>query len=146
MLQFKMFPWKSTLLFAALVGAVAGCGENLAPVKGKVTYKGEPVKGGTIIFRPAEAGGNKPGAPASATVNDDGTYKLQVGTSNGAVLGKNIVGYTAPEGKPSTDPNKEGEKSPYANLVPQQKEVEVKSGANVIDIQLEPGPPPKKIL
>jgi hypothetical protein len=141
----KLFPWKPALLFVALAGAMVGCGESVSPVTGKVTWKGEPVKGGTIIFRPAEPG-NRPGSPASATVGEDGTYSLQVGANAGAVIGKNTVGYTAPEGKPSLDPGKDGELSPYANLVPTQKEVEVKTGKNEINIQLEAGPPPKKIL
>jgi hypothetical protein len=131
------------LLFAAFSVALVGCGESTSPVTGKVTYKGEVVKGGTLIFSPIADGRGLPGTPASATVQPDGTYTLERG---GAIVGKNMVSYTAPPGKPSEDPDKEGEISPYANLVPQTKEVEVKSGKNVIDLQLEPGPPPKKIF
>jgi hypothetical protein len=133
-------PAVQCILFAAIL-TVVGCGASLAPVTGKVTYKGEPVKGGTLLFAPAAGG-----IPASATVQEDGTYKLKVGTSDGAVIGKNLVSYTAPPGKPSEDPRKEGEKSPYANMIPMGKEIEIKSGKNVIDIMLEPGPPPKKVF
>lgn len=131
--------------FCVLIAAVlAGCGgETLSPVTGKVTFNGEPVRGGTIIFGPSE--GTKGGTPASAEVKEDGTYELKAGATVGAVAGKNKVMYTPPPGKPSTDPKKEGEPSPYAGLVPVQKEVEVKPGPNVINIELEPAPKKKGV-
>ncbi|HZZ81761.1 MAG TPA: hypothetical protein VFE62_24885 [Gemmataceae bacterium] len=137
-------PYRIPALLAALLPILlVGCGENLAPVSGKVTYQGEPVKGGTLIFSPVADGSNRPGAPASATIQSDGTYQLDGG---GAVVGKCKVTYTAPPGKESDDPTRDGEPSPYANLVPQAKDVEIKSGRNVIDLVLEPGPPPAKIF
>src|SRR5215475_6988096 len=112
-----------SLVFGALLAAVmVGCGEPVAPVTGKVTYKGEAVTGGTLIFSPVGAQNQtNPGNPTSATIKSDGTYQIEGG---GAMMGKNMITYTAPPGKASTDPDKEGEMSPYANLAPQQKEVD----------------------
>jgi hypothetical protein len=138
--------WKLAAVMVLLASALAGCGESLSSVTGKVTYKGQPVTEGTIIFSPIGAGGTNPGSPASANVKADGTYEMQTGTRNGAVIGKSTVSYTAPGGKASTDPKKQGEPSPYAGLDAMQTEVEVKSGKNVIDIQLDVAKPKKGVV
>ena len=58
----------STFVAAAVTVAVVGCGDDglgkRYPVKGKVTYKGELVKDGSISFRPVggEAGSESRGA------------------------------------------------------------------------------------
>jgi hypothetical protein len=40
-------------------------------VTGKVTYKGQPLPGGTVVFHPAK------GKPAAGTIQADGTYAIQ---------------------------------------------------------------------
>jgi hypothetical protein len=60
-------------LFAALVLALAaGCRSSPFPatVSGHVTYKGEPVKGGMIMFYSAD------GAPFRAALGTDGSYAM----------------------------------------------------------------------
>lgn len=68
-------------LFAALTAAaLVGCGAmggsgapaTLVPVKGKVTYKGQPLSRGRIRFTPDDGFGR----PAFATLKSDGTYAL----------------------------------------------------------------------
>jgi len=130
--------------------ALAGCGGGLAPVTGKVTYKNEPVKGGILFFNPIPASeGGAAGRPAVAEVQADGTYTLMTEDSPGALIGKHRVTFNPPEQK-LTDEQKTDTKTkvpppPYMGLTPKVAEVEVKSGANAINIELVPAPPKPKI-
>ena len=62
---------------ALLLGAAAGCGAgagtppSLLPVKGKVTYKGQPLTRGVVYFEP-----NGYGRTASGKLESDGTFVL----------------------------------------------------------------------
>jgi hypothetical protein len=117
-----------------------GCGGgDLAPVHGKVTTaKGEPVKGGTLIFSPTGEGSS--GLPATAEVQPDGTYTLKTNDSTGAKIGRLVVTYTPPAQELTeeqrTNPKYIAPPPPYMGLVPKPKEVEVKPGDNAIDLQL----------
>jgi hypothetical protein len=57
----------------------AGCNRSsikLYPVKGKVTYKGQPTEGASIVFQPV--GGVTPERPiAYGDVKADGTFELR---------------------------------------------------------------------
>lgn len=82
----------SLALVLALVTSV-GCSSkpkdqpNLAPVSGRVTYKGKAVEGATIAFH-----GAKSPRAASGRTDGDGRYKLTMfNTNDGAVLGENVV-------------------------------------------------------
>lgn len=57
------------LLGGAACLAVIGCGAGKGDVTGKVTFKGEPLKGGYVSFV-SESGGPS----FTGTINDDGTY------------------------------------------------------------------------
>jgi hypothetical protein len=62
------------LLFALVLGLLAGCSGTSRPtahVSGKITYKGETVKGGNIQFI-----GKGDAPPARATITKDGTYEI----------------------------------------------------------------------
>lgn len=122
-----------------------GCGDGFstAPVKGTVTFNGEPVKGGSLTFSPTAASSDGSNVPASGVVADDGTYTLATFDSTGAVPGEYDVYYSAPPpevpeaaagGHAQTPP------SPYAGLVPKEPKVQVTSGSNEINIELvQPG-------
>jgi hypothetical protein len=76
-----------------VLGACWGCGpapgtlSPLIPVKGKVTYKGEPLTKGIIRFEP-----NGYGRLASGKLQSDGTYVLStLKDGDGAVAGKHAV-------------------------------------------------------
>ena len=127
----RWFPWQVLLSLAFLAVAV-GCGPSTSGVSGTVTWKGEKVKGGTLIFSPIAEGNNNPGPPGSATIQEDGSFKLD----HGAVVGKNKVGYTPPSGEASTDKKKQGTPSIYVLLVLKDPIVEVKSGTNTLTIEL----------
>ncbi len=94
------------LLTAALLIGVAGCGPdnglNLAPVRGKVTYKGEPIKNGTVMFMPDESAGNT-GPQAIGTITSDGTYILSSqDAGDGAVVGMHKVGVLGIDAEPTS--------------------------------------------
>ncbi len=82
-------------LFAiALASALPGCGPTgyvLAPVSGRVTIDGEPVKDVRIAFEPiADATRKIPGPEAIAITDDDGRFTLYTTDEErrGAVVGK----------------------------------------------------------
>lgn len=79
-------------LCAALLTGCGGSGEELpdtAPVRGKVTYNGKPLPGGTVMFHPQQEG---QGNPATGDIQEDGTYELTTyNTKDGAVLGPHKV-------------------------------------------------------
>src|SRR5271165_434666 len=86
--------WSAAWLGLILLTALAGCGGGgRQPVTGKVVYKGEPVKGGTVVLSPLASGDSK---PASGEVGDDGTFSLGTNAEkDGVMTGKYKVGYTA---------------------------------------------------
>ena len=75
---------------ALLLVVFGGCGGNTpsvsvstTPVKGKVTYKGQPLTGGTISFEPENSG-----REAFGDIKSDGTFELTTyKPGDGAVVG-----------------------------------------------------------
>lgn len=133
--------WIAIILCIACPVGLVGCGgTTLAPVKGTVKYKGSPVKGGNLTFAPVGKGGEAPGRPAVATVQQDGTYKLTTEGREGAVAARHMIVYNPPgRTEEWKDTKSDPPPPPYMGLVPRQTEVEVKSGENTIDIELVPG-------
>lgn len=78
-------------ILCALGVAVVGCGGDgpeLARVKGKVTYNGQPVAGATVTFMPTT------GPLATGVTDSSGEFTLTTTGKPGAVLGKHRVGIT----------------------------------------------------
>src|SRR5437588_13099655 len=75
--------WHVTLIFSVCL-ALPGCssGPTKGEVHGKVTFKGQPVKEGTVTFLNTKEGGG-----AEAQIGKDGTYAVQ----GGAVVGDYVV-------------------------------------------------------
>jgi hypothetical protein len=72
-----------------LLGLLAGCGQSepaLAPVQGRVLYRGQPLAGGTIVFTPDSQRGGR-GPQAWSLVGGDGRFTLLTGGKKGAVPG-----------------------------------------------------------
>jgi len=76
-----------------LLAATAGCGPSqgesarLVPVKGKVTFKGQPLPKGVIKFKPVDIG-----RVASGPIQHDGTFVLTTfKEGDGAAIGLNQV-------------------------------------------------------
>ena len=82
-------------MFAIVFAAATGCGSSkpeTAPVAGRVTLEGIPVKTGTVIFYPAS------GHPAVGTIQSDGSYRLTTFVKDdGALLGQHVVTIEATE-------------------------------------------------
>jgi len=94
-----------SVAIATLIAISPGCGDgddlpSRYPVSGKVTYKGEPIKNGTIMFVPDESKGAT-GPQAIGTIKNDGTYSLSSQDANdGAVVGWHKVGILGLELEP----------------------------------------------
>jgi hypothetical protein len=136
--------WLASLGAFTILTAMIGCGggPTLSSVTGKVTYKGQPVKGGRLVFSPVASGKDTtPGKAAMAEIKEDGTYVLGTfSQSDGAQVGKHHINFTPPEQvlteSQRKDPKYIAPPPPYMNLIAKQAEVEVKSGTNSIDIEL----------
>jgi len=129
-----------------------GCGPSTGTVSGKVTYKGQLVKGGNVTFVSAQ------GRPSgSASIKEDGTYKVErVATGpvkicveteslNPARRSK-AVKYSPPPGQKAPHGFAPGPDTShlYVRIPPQYKDVEttdldyqVKGGSQTHDIQLK---------
>jgi hypothetical protein len=77
------------------LGALAGCSSspyNLAPARGKVTCKGQPVANASVFFEPEQASSAKSLKRAEAVTNANGEFVLTtVHTGDGAIVGKHKV-------------------------------------------------------
>lgn len=89
-------------IVACLALAAAGCGDDGKPpmgsVTGTVTYKGEPLTPGSVIFSPVNATEEQPGQPATGQLASDGSYRLTTfDDGDGAIVGEHIVTVQASE-------------------------------------------------
>jgi hypothetical protein len=137
-------PLGALILLTAL--GAAGCRSGTpatAQVRGTVSYRGAPLRGGIIVFTPdAERGTH--GAVAHAEIQADGSYVLSTGEQPGAVPGWHRVTVVAVQTPPQPLPGQR-----YAvpqSILPERYRDpdlcgltrEVKAGqANVIDLDLE---------
>ena len=117
---------------------LAGCGAGevkppTSPVTGKVTYKGEAVKTGTVTFLPVK------GSSTTAEIKPDGTYSMN------AAQGASQVTIVSMEPEaPGAGGNPGQRKAPPKSLVPEAYggpnsplRVEVKAGPNKHDLELK---------
>jgi hypothetical protein len=120
---------------------LSGCGKSNVQVSGRVTYKGQPVTGGALVFSPVTAGKDQePGKPVAGVINGDGSFALATSKGTGAQAGKHRVTFTPPAQnlteEQRTNPNYVAPMPPYMGLVPQQVEVEVTTGMEDMEIEL----------
>lgn len=106
-----------------------GCrdaGPELHPVSGRVTYRGEPVPTGTVMFTPDT------GPAATSTIGSDGRYALR------AVAGRHAVAVIAQQRLPADfDPaNLPADWKPPPSLVPAKYNRPSTSGLHV---EVQPG-------
>src|SRR6185437_4574417 len=109
------------MLSAATLTPFAGCspsnGLDLAKVRGKVTYRGEPVKNGTVFFMPDDTKGTV-GPPAVGSITADGSYVMSTESAgDGVIVGSHKVGITGVEDSPVSSeapaPDPEADPSAY---------------------------------
>jgi hypothetical protein len=77
-----LVPFVSLAVGVAAVALPGGCGSSATPgpttVRGRVTFQGQPVAGGLVVFTPdPDRGGS--GKPARAQTGPDGTFQLHLG-------------------------------------------------------------------
>jgi hypothetical protein len=87
------------LLILANLG-LPGCGsgkDQLASVRGVVSYRGLPLHSGVIVFTPDVSRGTR-GALAHADIQADGSYVLKTGEASGAVPGWHRITVLAVQG------------------------------------------------
>jgi hypothetical protein len=96
-----------TLAAGLLLTLPSGCDPgtaSLATVRGKVSYKGVPLRTGTIVFTPDALRGTT-GSMARSEIRPDGTYALQTNGSHGAAVGWHRVTVMALESGSAPGPN-----------------------------------------
>ena len=84
------------VVFLAIVQTMGGCSKRrahtLVPVSGKVTYQGNPLRFGIVMFQPEF------GQPAVGMIQSDGTFRMVTrGEGEGAAVGTNAVRITCYE-------------------------------------------------
>jgi hypothetical protein len=128
-----------------LLGLGSGCESgtaDLAPVRGKVSYKGVPLSAGTIVFTPDALRGTT-GSMARSEIQADGTYVLRTDSLPGASVGWHRVTVMAIE---STSPGRDPDLRLPRSLLPEKYRDPEMSGlscriqagqANCIDFDLD---------
>ena len=92
-------------MFALLLGQTTGCTNNnplgAIRIKGKVTYNGEPLGQGEVLYNPVNSSGRR----AKGKIQSDGTFQLTtLETNDGAIPGEyqiSILAYAPHPGEPT---------------------------------------------
>jgi hypothetical protein len=89
------------LLLLFVFGALGGCGDRVgrAEIEGRVTWEGNPVPTGQLVFEPDPDRGGK--GPAGVATIRDGRYRTDPGF--GAVAGPHIVRFRFGDGQGVSD-------------------------------------------
>lgn len=131
-----------SLLLGLLAAGILGCGAEsdlpLADVGGRVTYKGQPLEKGTVVFIPQEG---TPGPQAVGEIGSGGSYRMVTNGVTGAAIGRHKVTVESrAEQSEEAYKNLEIPKlitpTKYANEVETPLTYEVKDGANEFNIEL----------
>jgi hypothetical protein len=112
-------------LFCSAIVFVTGCSEReYAPVSGKVLYRGEPLKFGSVMFQP------EAGQPARGQIQADGSFYLSThGDGDGARIGRNLVRVTCSETqRPQADGTLTSEPGLGKSLIPEKYDSPEHSG------------------
>jgi hypothetical protein len=131
--------------FLAIVSvtAVIGCqrGEPLGKIHGKVTFQGNPVTEGLVLFSNAQKG-----VYMTAALNKDGIYVVTSAAGPGIPLGNYQVTVVPPVDEPKLGPNFEPPPvkqfpnipTKYRDAKTSHLSLEVNKGDNVFDIDMTP--------
>ncbi|HWL09281.1 MAG TPA: hypothetical protein VNQ76_12815 [Planctomicrobium sp.] len=117
-----------------VLAGVSGCGKSdpfdRASLTGTVTFDGELVPYGEILFTPDTAKGNS-GPSVVAPIRSDGTYQTQ--STRGAIAGPAVAKIVAYESHPDTV---SGGGSPKVIVDNYPVEVEIPQSSGTIDFHL----------
>jgi hypothetical protein len=136
--------WNSRVLLVALLGlALAGCGQRVerGRISGKITFQGQPVTEGIVLFCNSSQGVNM-----SAAIKPNGSYEIVTMEGAGLPLGAYRVSVCPPPEIPYMGPpGSQPKPKQYANIPKKYRRYEtadltltVKSGANPFDIDMKP--------
>jgi len=118
-------------LWIVVIGlSICGCGggaakdaPTVAPVKGKVLRKGQPLPGVMVTYSPV---GAENSSPSTGVTNAQGEYTLVYNRNlDGATIGKNLVRVSLGDGVDDEDPK---QKAPDEIVIPPEiasKEIDV---------------------
>jgi hypothetical protein len=134
---------RTWLGLAVAVGALAptGCGPSngltMGRVSGRVTYNGEPVEFGEVLFVPDSEKGNT-GVPSMGVIGKDGRYTMSTqDPDDGVIAGYHKVGIRAldPEqvtkdGTPAPEPENAPAPTSIADRISKRKAQSVKMRKN----------------
>lgn len=145
MILFRSGSWAAAcLLFVGgLFVTNSGCNQSgnpqTYPVTGKVTYRGQPVKGGFVMLAPQAAG-----HAATGNLETDGTFRLTTFEKNdGAAPGQYFVAIQVFPAEGAGLPGAEfGNKKPpipqrYMSETSSGLTAEIKAGENTLDFALK---------
>jgi hypothetical protein len=102
----RLSRWSAACLAAAGLCLASGCSgdtDGFYPVRGKVTAGGQPIKRGSISFRPLASKGNQSLHHPAADIDAEGNYQLYTISKPGAPPGWYRVLVFA-DGNPSPAP------------------------------------------
>jgi len=131
---FRAYRFVGVLL--AVVGLAAGCGggDGAQPVRGKVTYQGQPLQQGTVMFNPTDS----TSPPVLGRIADDGTYEVSAAPGEYKVIVTSMT-----EDSSGLDPDDPGYKAPeslipeqYSNPLKTPLQATVTEGENTVDLDL----------
>ena len=134
--------WGLAVLAVTAAVSLPGCGSekrDRATVTGRVTYKGEPLRFGTVIFEP------EAGQFATGLIQPDGAFQMETrGEGQGAPVGKCKVRFVCfanqdPEAKPAGPENgfPEGESLGMGRSLIPEKYLSVATSG--ITVEVKPG-------
>lgn len=84
------------VLLLALLTMACSSGPTLYPVTGKVTVKGAPAVGATVMFFPTKGAST---SPSTGVCDETGAFTLTTGTGTGAPAGDYVVTISWPDPK-----------------------------------------------
>jgi hypothetical protein len=83
----------AVLVCAVVAGGCGSHGPTATPVSGTVTYKGQPLTSGTVMFSPSEKG---TGRVAKAEIGNDGTFTAStLRPGDGVIPGSYAISVTS---------------------------------------------------
>lgn len=110
---------------------VVGCsrGPEIAPVKGKVLYNGQPLKFGGVMFQP------EAGQPARGEIQPDGTFTLTTNRfGDGATVGRNRVRVACNEAQDRSTDEGDGER-PLGKLLIPRRYTDIDTSGIVVEVK-----------
>lgn len=110
-IRLPILPTVLLCVTAAFLGCEAK--SDMAPVRGKVLFNGQPLKFGSVMFQPEF------GQPARSIIRPDGTFELWTEIEgDGARIGKNEIRVSCFEGQRPDASHGEGEPALGKSLIP----------------------------